>query len=90
MQLLCDWDSLLISCMFLGAIFGIISKAKSEGITAKEYSDLNSHKFDRKDIAKIYIAYEEELQLNNLVVRIQSRRELHPLIHCFYRILTTC
>ncbi|CAO0794680.1 unnamed protein product [Mucor circinelloides] len=50
-----------------GAIFGIISKAKSEGITAKEYSDLNSHKFDRKDIAKIYIAYEEELQLNNLV-----------------------
>ncbi|KAF1803631.1 P-loop containing nucleoside triphosphate hydrolase protein [Mucor lusitanicus] len=50
-----------------GAIFGIISKAKSEGITAKEYSDLNSKTFERKDIAIIYTAYEEQLQLNNLV-----------------------
>lgn len=50
-----------------GAIFGIISKAKSEGITAKEFSDLYSQNFKRKYIAIIYTAYEEELRLNNLV-----------------------
>ncbi|KAK4518171.1 uncharacterized protein ATC70_001522 [Mucor velutinosus] len=50
-----------------GAIFGIISKAKSEGITAPEFSNLYSHKYERRDIATIYTAYEKELQLNNLV-----------------------
>lgn len=53
-----------------GVIFGIISKAKSEGITASEYQEMHAKNFKRKDIATIYTAYEEELYNNNLVVCI--------------------
>ncbi|KAI9256138.1 P-loop containing nucleoside triphosphate hydrolase protein [Helicostylum pulchrum] len=53
--------------MEAGAILGLISKAKSEGINANEYYEIYRDDFKRKDIATIYLAYEEELKRQNLV-----------------------
>lgn len=54
---------------FEGAVLGIISQAKSKGIDATEFFETYRDDFKRKDVAKIYFAYEEELKRQNLVVR---------------------
>lgn len=51
-----------------GAIFGLISKAKSEGISAKDYAKMNATNFKRRDIGILYLEYETQLRKLNLVV----------------------
>ncbi|KAI8065345.1 P-loop containing nucleoside triphosphate hydrolase protein [Gilbertella persicaria] len=51
----------------VGAIWGLISKAKSQGLTAAQYSDLYGTEFKKKDIAILFTAYESELKKLNLV-----------------------
>ncbi|CEG78325.1 hypothetical protein RMATCC62417_12954 [Rhizopus microsporus] len=53
--------------MKAGAIFGLISKAKSEGINAKDYAKMNATNFKRRDISILYLEYEAQLQKLNLV-----------------------
>ncbi|KAI8088310.1 P-loop containing nucleoside triphosphate hydrolase protein [Thamnidium elegans] len=53
--------------MEAGAVLGIISQAKSKGIDATEFFETYRDDFKRKDVAKIYFAYEEELKRQNLV-----------------------
>lgn len=54
--------------MKAGAILGLISKAKSEGISAKDYAKMNATNFKRRDISILYLEYETQLRKLNLVV----------------------
>lgn len=51
----------------LGVIYGTISKAKSQGLTASKYADQANNDY-LKNISRIYTKYEEELEKNNMVV----------------------
>ncbi|XP_037032641.1 ATP-dependent DNA helicase PcrA-like [Bradysia coprophila] len=53
--------------MQLGAIWGLISKAKNKGETCAVYAKLYGKDFKTKDIATLYVAYERELKKLNLV-----------------------
>ncbi|KAG4065602.1 hypothetical protein HA402_012592 [Bradysia odoriphaga] len=53
--------------MRVGAIWGLISKAKNKGETCAVYAKLYGKDFKTKDIATLYVAYERELKKLNLV-----------------------
>lgn len=71
--------------LFEGAILSIISKAKSEGIDANEYFNIYRDDFKRKDVATIYLAYEEELKRQNLVVRTKEKKKRKNLRYEYNR-----
>ncbi|KAI9478113.1 MAG: P-loop containing nucleoside triphosphate hydrolase protein [Benjaminiella poitrasii] len=50
-----------------GAIFSMISKAKSKGLTERQYAELYGDNFETRDIAILFTAYEKELKKLNLV-----------------------
>ncbi|KAI7903351.1 P-loop containing nucleoside triphosphate hydrolase protein [Cokeromyces recurvatus] len=50
-----------------GAILGMISKAKSKGLTEKQYADLYGQEFATRNVSIIFTAYEKELKRLNLV-----------------------
>ncbi|KAI8638789.1 P-loop containing nucleoside triphosphate hydrolase protein [Parasitella parasitica] len=62
-----DIDSFTRTRQKPGVISNIISKAKSEGITASQYKEMYSEDFAKRNIAVLYEAYEQELYNNNLV-----------------------
>lgn len=76
--------------MHIGTILGIISKAKSKGENEHKYKELHGHEFKCKDIAVIFMAYEKELKIQNVVV---GRNILYTVGTCsniWDRIMTTC
>lgn len=56
------------SFTIIGAIWGIINKAKNKGETCDIYARKYGNEFKTKDIATIYTLYEAELKKLNLVV----------------------
>lgn len=66
----CYWFILHKKTFHLGAIWGLISKAKNKGETCHVYAQKYGSGFETRDIATLYIAYERELKKLNLVVRI--------------------
>lgn len=60
--------SLFYENLFLGAIWGLINKAKNKGETSVTYSKNYGAEFKTKDIAKLFTLYEAELKKLNLVV----------------------
>jgi DNA helicase-2/ATP-dependent DNA helicase PcrA len=62
--------ALLIHTLWIGAIWGIISKAKSKGETAGMYEDSYGKDFKTRNIAILYTLYEQELEKLNLVVSV--------------------
>ncbi|KAI8991764.1 P-loop containing nucleoside triphosphate hydrolase protein [Mycotypha africana] len=55
------------SNMTAGAVCSIISKAKNDGMTARDYYDAYRDDFSKKNISALFTAYEEKLHELNLV-----------------------